>query len=170
MPIVDALREQARSRLPGWPLALLRIAAGIMFIGPGWRKVTADFSAEGFVRASLAGFEGDESRAGAPDWFAWVLENVFMAAPGLFSLMVAWGELLLGLALLFGIASRAAAAAGVVLLLSFHFAKGAAFWSAGNYDVIWALIFFVLAASAAGRVFGFDEYLYRRWPGGHWFW
>jgi thiosulfate dehydrogenase (quinone) large subunit len=170
MPIIDALREQAYTRLPGWPLALLRVFTGIMFLFPGWRKVTSDFSAEGFVAGSVAGFPGDDSRLGAPDWYAWFLENVVLAVPGVFSFMVAWGELLIGLALIFGVASRAAASAGVILLLSFHFAKGIDFWSAANYDAIWAVIFFVLAATAAGRVFGFDEYLYRRWPRGRWFW
>ncbi|MEA5445896.1 DoxX family protein [Gammaproteobacteria bacterium AB-CW1] len=170
MPILDILKEHARVRLQAWPLAVLRVATGIMFIIPGWRKVTGDFSAEGFVQASIAGFPGDDSREGASGAYAWFLENVVMAAPGLFSFMVAYGELFMGLALIFGVASRLAAAGGVVLLLSFHFAKGIDFWSAANYDAIWAIIFFVLAATAAGRVFGFDEYLYRRWPGGRWIW
>lgn len=170
MPIIDALREQAFTRLPGWPLALLRIFTGIMFVFPGWGKLRSGFSVQGFVEASIAGFPGNDSRLGAPDWYAWFLENVVLAVPGVFTQLVAWGELLIGLALILGVASRAAASAGVIMLLSFHFAKGADFWAASNYDAIWAVVFFVLVASAAGRVFGFDEYLYRRWPGGRWFW
>lgn len=170
MAVIDALKEQARAHLPGWPLGLLRIAAGIMFLFPGWSKVTGGFSAEGFVQGSVAGFPDNEAQAGAADWYAWFLENLVLAAPGLFSFLVAWGELLLGLALIFGVASRLAAALGALLLLNFHLAKGIDFWSAANYDAIWVLIFLTLALTAAGRVFGVDEYLYRRWPQGRWIW
>jgi thiosulfate dehydrogenase [quinone] large subunit len=170
MKLQEMAREHWRAHVPGWPLALLRISTGIMFLFPGWRKVSSDFSAEGFIRASIDGFPTAADRAGAPAWYAWFLENVVMAAPGLFSLMVAWGEFLLALALIFGVASRFAAAVGLFLVLNFHLAKGIAFWSAGNYDAIWVLIFFVLAFTAAGRVFGVDESLYRRWPRGRWLW
>jgi len=170
MAIIDALKEQAYGRLPGWPVALMRIATGIMFLFPGWSKVTSDFSAEGFVQASVAGFPNSDDRAGASGLYAWFLENVVLAAPALFSFMVAWGELLIALALIFGVMSRAAAFSGMLLLLSFHFAKGIDFWSAGNYDAIWAIVFFVLAFTASGRIFGLDEYLYRRWPAGRWLW
>ncbi len=170
MFLVEMLKQQSRTRLAGWPLGLLRIATGIMFLAPGWRKVSTDWSAQGFIEASVAGFPDSDDRAGASGIYAWFLENIVLAAPALFSFLVAWGELLIALALIFGVASRLAAALGAFMLLNFHWAKGIDFWSAGNYDALWVLIFLVLALTAAGRVFGVDDYLYRRWPRGRWIW
>ncbi|HWP95135.1 MAG TPA: DoxX family membrane protein [Gammaproteobacteria bacterium] len=153
-----------RGTLPGWPLALLRMAIGAMFIKAGAGKVAAG---EGFA-ARLPDFFARHA-AETFDFYRPFVEAVVLPHAGVFAALVAWGELALGLALVFGALTRLASFFGLVMVLNFWFAKGEAFWSAGNHDSLCILIFGVLMFTAAGRVFGLDAWLARRWPN-RWLW
>jgi uncharacterized membrane protein YphA (DoxX/SURF4 family) len=74
------------------------------------------------------------------------------------------GELVAGLSLLLGIGTRLGAAVAMFLFLNFMLAKGRLFWSPDSED---AAVFFsalVVLLGAAGRVWGVDAYLAKRWP------
>jgi uncharacterized membrane protein YphA (DoxX/SURF4 family) len=74
------------------------------------------------------------------------------------------GELLAGICLLTGTMTRLGGAIAAVLFLNYMFSKGRWFLSPDSED---AAVFFsalVVALGAAGRAFGVDVFLARRWP------
>jgi len=72
--------------------------------------------------------------------------------------------LLTGLSLLAGAATRAGCLGAMFLTLNYMFSKGAWFWWPSSNDAAFFFIALTLALGSAGRVFGVDQYLARRWP------
>lgn len=139
-----------------WPLALLRIYTGVFFLYYGFGKVRRDNFADG-----LSGFVNSNLDS-AFGFFRPFLEGVVLPNAGVFAFLVAWGELLAGIALVVGLATRYAATAGALMVAAFWFTKGQGFLDAQNHDSIWLVIFVVLATVHAGRAYGLDERLGRR--------
>jgi len=136
-----------------WPIVLLRVYTGIFFVYHGFSKISRGNFAEGmggFVNMQLENSFG---------FFRPFLESVVLPNKGLFAFLVSWGELAIGIAMILGLATRYAAAAGALMVASFWFAKGQGFLSGQNHDVIWMFIFVVLAGLHAGRVMSLDQKL-----------
>lgn len=140
-----------------WPIALLRVYTGVFFVVHGYGKL----SREGDFADGLAGFVSSrlENSFG---FFRPFLESVVLPNKALFAFLVSWGELLVGLALIVGLATRYASVAGAIMVAAFWFAKGQGPLEGQNHDVIWFVIFIVLAAVHAGRTFGLDMKLANR--------
>lgn len=140
--------------LRGWPILLLRLYTGIFFIYYGFGKIRrgGGFAngLEGFVKSNLDNSLG---------FFRPFLESVVLPNKAFFAILVSWGEFLIGAALIVGLATRYAAAAGAVMVAAFWFAKGHGFLAAQNHDSVWFMIFIVLAGLHAGRVVGLDQKL-----------
>jgi len=136
-----------------WPVTLLRVYTGVFFAFHGFGKIQRGGFAdglEGFVSGRL------ESSFGIIRPF---LESVVLPNKAVFGIMVSWGELLIGLALIVGLATRYASIAGAVMVAAFWFTKGQGFFEGQNHDVIWFMIFIVLAAVHAGRIHSLDAKL-----------
>ena len=136
-----------------WPITLLRVYTGVFFLYYGFGKVRNPNFADG-----LAGFVSgrlDESAA----FIRPFLESLVLPNKAVFAFLVGWGELAIGIALILGFATRWASIAGAVMVGAFWFTKGQGFLDAQNHDVIWFMIFVVLAAVHAGRIHGVDERL-----------
>lgn len=136
-----------------WPVALLRVYTGAFFLYYGFGKVRRDNFADG-----LSGFVNSNLDS-AFGFFRPFLEGVVLPNAGVFAFLVAWGELLVGIALIIGLATRYAAIGGALMVAAFWFTKGQGFLDAQNHDSIWFVIFVVLAAVHAGRSFGLDARL-----------
>jgi len=144
---------QRKKSVHFWPITLLRVYTGVFFLYYGFGKVrNPDFDngLAGFVSGRL------ENSAGFIKPF---LESVVLPNNGVFAFLVAWGELAIGLALILGLATRWASVAGALMVGAFWATKGQGFLDAQNHDVIWFMIFIVLAAVHAGRVHSLDERL-----------
>ena len=136
-----------------WPITLLRVYTGIFFLKYGFGKITnPDFAdgLSGFVTGNL------EKSYGFMRPF---LESVVLPNNGVVAFLVSWGELLVGAALVLGLATRYAAIAGALMVAAFWFTKGQGFLSAQNHDAVWFMVFVVLAAVHAGRAHSLDEKL-----------
>ncbi len=83
---------------------------------------------------------------------------------GLFTVLITLGEVLAGLALLSGTATRLAAGVAVFMLLNYALAKGAWPWFPSSNDFAFLFMSLVVLLGAAGRAFGVDYYLAKRWP------
>jgi thiosulfate dehydrogenase [quinone] large subunit len=141
-----------------WPIAFLRIYAGLFFAWHGFGKLSrGNFAAgmEGFLTGRL---ESSFS------FYRPFIEYVVLPNKELFAALVAWGELAVGLALIVGLATRYAALSGAFLALNFWFAKGEGFFEGANHDVVWFMILLVLAFVPAGRIAGLDDGLSDRLP------
>ncbi|MEC5423177.1 DoxX family protein [Virgibacillus sp. C22-A2] len=129
-------------------LALLRIYIGFRWMTAGFGKLTSGgFDAGGFIKVAT------ESSA-VPGWWAVFLETVALPYQGFFSIMVTWGELLVGIALILGIFTNFAALMGITMNLSFLFS------GSGIIDAQMATmsVFLVIAGNNAGR-YGLDRWI-----------
>ncbi|GBG95240.1 hypothetical protein LFYK43_16990 [Ligilactobacillus salitolerans] len=98
-----------------WVMTIVRLYLGYQWLMDGFEKVSGGFSAKGFVANAIAhpvvGPTGSQSFPGyTPFLKSFVMPNI-----NLFSFVVSWGELLVGLGLLLGTLTTAAAFFGVVM-------------------------------------------------------
>ncbi|HEY8258571.1 MAG TPA: DoxX family protein [Gemmatimonadales bacterium] len=139
-------------------LVLLRLQLGIVLLVAGIPKVRGDFTPR------LVEFlQGVALTKGHPFYQVFV-NDVLLPHVSVFATLVSWGEVLTGVALVLGIATRFAAAAALLMLLNYLFAKGAWFWTPSSNDAAYIAISLALLIGAAGRTLGVDEFLAKRWP------
>lgn len=141
------------ARVPGWPLAIFRIAYGLLYLDMALQK--APWIDYGWLR----GFIEKEIAHPTFGWYAAFLKDVVLPHFGLFGLQTFVVELGLGLLLFFGVLTRLAGAVG--FLWQAQIALGA-FNVPGEWYWIWPLLtlpLFCFAATGAGRVLGVDAWL-----------
>lgn len=98
-----------------WIWLPLRLYAGWQWLVAGWGKLGNPAWTGSNAGAALTGFVGGalEKTSGAhPDvqgWYAWFLENLVLPNAAFWSHLVAWGELLVGIALILGMFAGIAA-------------------------------------------------------------
>ncbi|SMF65634.1 thiosulfate dehydrogenase [quinone] large subunit [Paenibacillus uliginis N3/975] len=110
-----------------WIWLILRLYLGYTWLSAGSKKMTADAwtgseagaAIQGFVKGALAKAEGGKD---VPSWYASFLENVVLPNAKLFSYMVAFGEVLIGVGLIVGLLTGIAAFFGGTMNASFLFA------------------------------------------------
>lgn len=103
-------------------LAVEWVRGGWEKIGdPGWTASPVGAAVEGFLNGAI-----EKSTVGphpeVPHWYHDVIVDVFLPNAGLFARLVAYGELLVGIALAIGLFTRVAALGGVTMNLSFLWA------------------------------------------------
>jgi uncharacterized membrane protein YphA (DoxX/SURF4 family) len=79
------------------------------------------------------------------------------------------GELFAAVSLLTGTLTRLGAAVAMFLFLNYMLAKARMFWSPDSQDAAVFFIALVVFLGRAGRVWGIDALLARRWPR-FWLW
>jgi thiosulfate dehydrogenase [quinone] large subunit len=145
-------------------LAILRVALGAGFLYAGLDKVfhfdgtTAAFSAGGFLKFATVGtLPGSAEKAIVnPTHDFWV---GLAGNPGLvnvINVLVVFGEVAIGAALILGIATRFAGVMGAVMMglfwvASFDFAHGLV-----NEQFLYGILAAFLAYAAAGEAYGID--------------
>ena len=98
------------------------------------------------------------------EWYHEFLRVVVVPHATLFSYLVIAGELIAGILLLTGTLTRLGGAIAMLLFINYMWAKGRWFWSPDSED---AAVFFsalVVTLGAAGRAWGVDAILAKRWP------
>jgi uncharacterized membrane protein YphA (DoxX/SURF4 family) len=74
------------------------------------------------------------------------------------------GEAFAAISLLTGTMTRVGAAVAMFLFLNYTLAEGRMFWSPDSEDAVVFFIALVAFLGRAGRVWGIDAYLAKRWP------
>lgn len=111
----------------GWIWLLVRLYLGYQWLTAGWKKVNSDAwtgdnagaALKGFVNGAIAKAEEGKDVTG---WYASFLQDAVLPQAKLFSYMVAFGELLVGLGLILGLLTGIAAFFGAIMNVSFLFA------------------------------------------------
>ncbi|MCT8139280.1 DoxX family protein [Anaerobacillus sp. CMMVII] len=135
-------------------LTVLRVYLGWKWLTGGWGKITGEpFNAGGYLNGAINNPVMSGENLVYPTYVSF-LENIAIPNAGVFSFMVAWGEFLVGLGLILGILTTAAAFFGVVMNFSFIFAGTI---STNPWMILIAM--FVLAAGANAGKFGGDYYV-----------
>jgi thiosulfate dehydrogenase [quinone] large subunit len=144
--------------------AAVRILTGVMLIALGWGKVAGDFVKTGFAEETKA--------IAAEAWPFWrsFLESVVLPGSGTFAWLFALGEIAVGIGLVLGLFTRAAAAGGALLMLTILLGTGrgepGATWdkwvTAGMTAKFTLLLLLLLFAADAGKVWGLDGVLQKK--------
>ena len=142
-----------KALVPGWPLALFRIAYGLLFLDMALQKAPwVNYGwLEGFIQKEIAN--------PTFGWYAAFLQHVVLANFRLFGLQTFVIELALGVALLLGILTRLAGIGG--FFWQANIALGA-FNVPGEWYWIWPLLslpLFCFAFTGVGRILGVDRVL-----------
>ncbi|MCA9873372.1 MAG: DoxX family membrane protein [Anaerolineales bacterium] len=108
-----------------WVWLLLRLYVGYEWLMAGWGKLNnpawtganAGAALTGFINGALAKTGGEH-----PDvqtWYAWFLQHAVLPNAPLWSRLVAWGEFLVGIALILGIFTGIAAFFGSFMNINY---------------------------------------------------
>jgi thiosulfate dehydrogenase [quinone] large subunit len=150
--------EIAQGILARAALALLRIYLGVVFLVAAVPKLQGDFT------LGMAGFIQGKALDQSHSFYRDFLQDVVLPNVHLFARLVTWGELLAGLLLILGLMTRLSAAVTLLLTLNYMLAKGAWPWMPSSNDAAFAFISLAVMIGAAGRTWGLDSLLTRRWP------
>lgn len=140
-----------KSPKAAWIWLVLRVYVGYEWLQAGWGKVTGPepFSAKGFMLGAIKKSTGDHPAV--QGWYASFLENFGVPNAGVMSFLVAWGEVLVGLALILGFATLFAAAMGMLMNLNFMLAG-----STSSNPVLYTLALFIALGGAYAGYYGVD--------------
>lgn len=102
---------------------VVRMYVGAEWLLAGWEKVispawgTNGKAVAGFVAGALAKSSG--SHPAVQGWYATFLKDIVLPNAGLFSFLVTWGEVAVGLGILLGILTGIAAGFGVLMNMNY---------------------------------------------------
>lgn len=111
------------SRVAMWILTILRVYLGFQWALDGWAKITAKggFDASGLIMGAIKNPVLTPDKTKAFPWYDLFLRVTTNNGQNtsVFSFLVSWGELLVGLGLIFGTLTLAAAFFGLVMNFSY---------------------------------------------------
>lgn len=139
---------------PSWGLVLVRIACGWILLTAGWSKVSGGVSEE-LVLGTRDGF------AQAPGIVRAWGEHVVLPQPWIFAHLIAWGELLGGIALFLGAFTRPVGILAALMFVQFRLVGPE---SGHSIQMLMAVACLGCAISRAGRKFGADVFLDSTFP------
>lgn len=157
-----------KSRRLIWFWTLVRIYLGWIWLEAGWQKVMnpawvgadAGVPLAGFIKGALAKTAG--AHPDVSGWYAWFLSNVVSNNMTLWSNLVAFGELLVGVGLILGILTAWSAFFGSLMNFSYLLAG-----TISTNPVMLVFGLGILAARRLATVFALDRYLMSWWQNRH---
>jgi len=144
-------------------LALIRVWLGYVWINsalgkvasPVWTGSQSGTAISGFFQGVLAKATGEHPAV--LGWYADFIRVVAMPNARFFSYLIAFGELLVGLALLLGALTTFATLMSIFMNLNFMLAG-----TAGINPVMYTLAIFVIVGGASAGYYGLDYFLLPR--------
>ena len=130
---------------------IIRIWLGIQWIEGGWGKITGGFDASGFMQGAIAKAAGE--RPAVQTWYAAFLENFALPNADVFSFLVAWGELLVGIGLIIGALTIPALLAGAFMNLNFLLAG-----TTSTNPILFTVAVILLFAGSGAYYWGVDRF------------
>lgn len=146
---VKWLRE---NRIASALLLVVRLYLGYSWLTSGYGKIMEGFDASGFLKGALAKTGGEHPSV--QGWWASFVEGFALPNVDLFNVLVPWGELLVGLGLILGCFTTAAAFFALVMNFSFLFSGTLS----TNPQMVLLTIFIVVAGLNAGW-YGLDRFV-----------
>lgn len=147
--MVRFLRETA---IASMILLLFRLYLGYQWLQSGWGKLTGGFDAGGFIQGAIGKATGDHPAV--QGWWASFLQGFALPNIGLFNVLIPWGEVLVGTALILGLFTTFAALMAITMNFAFMFSGT----TSTNPQMVLLTIFILVAGANAGR-YGIDRYI-----------
>ncbi|WML43056.1 DoxX family protein [Neobacillus sp. PS3-40] len=124
-------------------LTILRIWLGVQWLEAGYGKLRGGFDAGGF----LTGIQPSQM------WYADFLHRIAIPNTAVINVLVPWGELLVGLGLIVGLATIPALIAGAFMNLNFLLAG-----SASTDPILYTAAMILLFTGSGAYFFGLDRF------------
>lgn len=135
-------------------LTVVRIYLGWAWMTAGWGKITGGFDASGFLKGAVGNpVMGPDGNAVYGGWVSFI-ESFAVPNVELFNFLIPWGEFLVGLGLILGCLTTAAAFFAMVMNFAFMLSGTV---SHNPTDVIMGV--FIAAAGYNAGKFGLDRYV-----------
>lgn len=148
---INFLRTDKRA---SFVLLFLRLYIGFTWLAAGIGKLTGQsFDASDFLKGAIAQASGDHPAV--QGWWADFLQHFALPHAELFSFLVQWGEILVGLGLILGGLTKTAAFFGIIMNLSFLLSGTVS----TNPNMIILAMFILVSGYNAGRI-GLDGYVF----------
>ncbi|KAB1196820.1 MULTISPECIES: DoxX family protein [Haloferax] len=130
-----------------WAVLALRVTIGLAFAISGVENISSGFDVRGFLLYSVV----ENGSPFAPLFTTLGGNDLFVQFA---NVVVPWGELFIGLALVFGALTRLAAFGGAAMMLVFYLAN----WNIENgmVNLTFMVVLLSVAAFGAGRIVGLD--------------
>lgn len=165
-PRISKFLFASKVMAPVW--AIVRIYVGWLWLTAGWHKVWADggfntawvgLNAGGPVRGYLgrALEQTGGERPNVTGWYGWMIENLFLPNATLFSNLVAFGEVLVGIALILGFLTGISAFFGGMMNASFLLAG-----TLSSNPVMFILATWLVLAWRIAGYYGLDYFVLPR--------
>lgn len=125
-PKVSQFLFASKYMAPFW--TVVRIYLGWLWLDAGWHKVSdprwvgaeAGTAVSGFLNRAVGLSTGDSPTV--TGWYAWIIENIFLPIAPVMSWFVAFGEVLVGIALIAGFLTGIVAFLGGLMNVAFMLA------------------------------------------------
>lgn len=147
--------------------AVLRIMLGYIWLSAAFEKLgafpvyvgsKAGTAVSGYLHGALAETAGAHAQVTA-EW-AWLIHTLFLPTAGFWSIVVTFGELVVGIALILGVLTGTALMAALVMNMAYMLSG-----SATVNPVMFALEFGMLVLGPAVAYWGLDHFLFHDWSG-----
>lgn len=135
-------------------LTVVRIYLGWAWMTAGWGKITGGFDASGFLGGAVGNPVMGPDGGAVYGWWVSFLESFAIPNAGLFNFLIPWGEFLVGLGLILGCFTTAAAFFAMVMNFSFMLSGTV---SHNPTDIIMGV--FIAAAGYNAGKYGLDRYV-----------
>jgi len=141
------------SKIAAGLMVFLRVYIGYQWMVAGYGKITGgQFDASGYLQGAVAASGGDNPTVQA--WWGTFLEAVALPNAELFTFLVMWGELLVGMALILGIFTNFSALMGITMNFAFLFSGTVS----TNAQMVLITVFIIAAGANAGK-YGLDRWV-----------
>jgi len=141
-------------------LVIPRVYIGVILFITDLGKLTRD---NPFADEMLQYLRGVATRRASAPYLHFV-QQVVIPHASVFSYLIMTGEAFAALSLLTGALTRVGAAVAGFIFLNYMLSHGRMLWSPDSEDAALVIITIVLFLGRAGRVWGIDGYLAKRWP------
>jgi len=160
IPIADERNVTPSRQVTRALLVILRVYVGVILFISDLGKLTRD---NPFANEMLRFLRGVTARRASAPYLHFVQQIVIPHA-SLFSYLIMTGEAFAAISLLTGTLTRIGSAVAMLLFLNYMLAEGRIFWSPDSEDAALFFIGLVIFLGRAGRAWGIDSYLAKRWP------
>lgn len=160
IPIADERNVMPSRQVTRALLVTLRVYVGVILFISDLGKLTRD---NPFADEMLRFLRGVTTRRASAPYLHFVQQIVIPHA-SLFSYLIMTGEAFAAISLLTGTLTRIGSAVAMLLFLNYMLAEGRIFWSPDSEDAALFFIGLVIFLGRAGRGWGIDSYLAKRWP------